>query len=88
MSTEPSRLVAAIPTRLPYRELRVYLTSSGGLYVGEYEKRSRRGDFLPTAHYVGLPAERIPALRAALEEAEREPPCTPGTPMSTGNPHE
>ena len=71
MNPEPSRLLAAIPTGLPYRELRVYLSSSGGLYVGEYEKHGRRGDFLPTGHYVGLQAERVPALRAALEEAER-----------------
>ena len=72
MSSVSSRLLAAIPTGLPYGELRVYLDGSGGLYVGEYEKRGLRGGFLPTTRYVLLPAEVLPALRAALEEAERE----------------
>lgn len=67
-----SELIAEVPTSHPKRILRAYLTPSGFLWLGEYERLGRRGDLHPTTAAVLVSPAAIGPLLDALQGLRAE----------------
>lgn len=61
-------LIAEIPTHTPLRVLRAYQTEGGGLWLGEYERSHKSGEFHPTHRAVQIGARQVSELLDALQQ--------------------